>query len=312
MLRQLFVKDPLAALKGRDDILAIIPLGVDCSSTRDDVLGTGLDSPVGAELTEIWLTSDKVVRGSLNNCFWSKSSDVICVSHWISASDFNDVENSVKDAYEALFSVAIFHGFPHVFRCWNYMERINEGQGDSEIYKRFCVGRLAAFKSLNMASDSFPAASALGHKRKGAVIYLFASKSSPICYSNSMQVDAYRYPRQYGKSSPSFARASALSLEGENLLFISGTASIKGHETVGGDCLPTQLKVTGDNIEHLLVTCNPHGLRPRAFKVYIRNQADFGLVRDWLFERFPHAEAMITCADICRKDLLVEIECFCN
>ena len=65
------------------------------------------------------------------------------------------------------------------------------------------------------------------------------------------------------------------------------------------------------NIRHLLETANPEGCQLSTFKVYIRHAKDAAFVRDWLSTQYPDVDAVYTLADICRKDLLVEIECFC-
>lgn len=65
------------------------------------------------------------------------------------------------------------------------------------------------------------------------------------------------------------------------------------------------------NIRHLLDTANPEQCPLSAFKVYVRHEKDVAYIRDWLSSHYPDVEAVYTLADICRKDLLVEIECFC-
>ncbi|WP_175821637.1 hypothetical protein [Burkholderia sp. BCC0419] len=105
---------------------------------------------------------------------------------------------------------------------------------------------------------------------------------------------------------------------GETRLFISGTASIRSHETIGST-VDEQLKITFENIETLvengrqkLIT---EGRRIRgghfeSAKIYVRHERDLGYVADQVREHFPLGAdlAPVLLSDICRADLLLEIE----
>jgi len=243
----------------------------------------------------------------------------MCVAYWLSADECLHIEQSTFSAYINIFSALNQHGFTQPFRMWNYLPDINHGRGDDEVYKRFCTGRLRAFEHLSIPPASFPAASALGHHGHGAVIYALASPLTPIHYTNQRQVNAYEYPRQYGISSPSFARATVWSTKSASHLFISGTASIVGHETLHEGDLIKQLQVTADNIELLLASANADKRKHagddfciKVFKVYVRHLHHVAKTQAWLNEHYPHVLAIITLADICRAQLLVEIEGFCE
>ncbi|MFC4701793.1 hypothetical protein ACFO4O_16700, partial [Glaciecola siphonariae] len=332
MLTQRYSSVPCAELLSQDSTLVVMPLSGRCERTEPGLIYTGIDScpehsepPEHSEspehsppLNELWQVEGPVVRGRSEHCDWSKNADVMCVARWLDESECDDIEASTRRAYLSIMSVLKAHGFAHLFRCWNYLPSINEGEGDEEVYKRFCAGRLAAFEALGIAPSQFPAASALGHHGRGAVIYVFASHSAPQHFKNTKQVNAYEYPRQYGIGSPSFARATALSLasmggdESSTHLFISGTASIVGHETVSVGDVQGQLHVTGDNIAHLLAHANPDNKRLSALKVYVRHQAHVSEVEQWLNKQYAGVDRVITLADVCRSDLLVEIECVCQ
>lgn len=312
MLTQRFSSIPSIKLLDRDETLAVMPLTNECEPSIPGIINSGIADISGQQLNEVWTVSEKVVRGQTGEIYWSKTSDVICASCWLDEEDCKDIEHSVYDAYLSIFSVMEEHKMLHPFRFWNYLPDINKGDGDTEIYKRFCTGRLKAFEKLDIAPHCYPSASALGHHTKGAVIYVFASAIKPLHMKNERQVNAYDYPRQYGISSPSFTRATALKINNNPLLFISGTASIIGHKTVEVGNLERQLAVTAENIEHLLATANPDKRQLTAFKVYLRYPQHRLQTETWLRERYPNVAMVSTLADICRKDLLVEIECFCQ
>ena len=97
----------------------------------------------------------------------------------------------------------------------------------------------------------------------------------------------------------------------QRLLFISGTASILGHSTVHRDDLKLQLYTTNDNILYLL---KEHGFKRQnieTLRIYLRNKSDLAECKSVVETLFPNTRAIYTHADICREELLVEIECFC-
>lgn len=312
MLIHSFSSAPSTELVTKENTLAVIPLIEKCEPSELGVIHSGIEEASSALTSEVWSVQKPVTRGKSGKNYWSKTTDIICVAHWLSDDECKQIEQSTCEAYLSIFKVLEQHGFPNPFRFWNYLPNINQGEGDDETYKLFCSGRLKAFEKLGIAADSFPAASALGHRSDGAVIYVFSSSSKPQHFKNKKQVNAYEYPRQYGISSPSFARATALNLETTPYLFISGTASIIGHKTVEVGNLDRQLEVTINNIEHLLETANPDNRSLSTFKVYVRYSDHIERTKEWLKARFPNVESVITIADICRDDLLVEIECFCQ
>jgi len=312
MLSHRFSNSPLAKIALEENTLAVIPLAKACEASDLGVINAGIEHAGLQQINEIWSVKDKVTRGISKQSQWSKTSEIICVSRWLSEEDCRDIEKSTYEAYVSIFSVLNDHGFMHPFRFWNYLPDINTGMGDAETYKRFCTGRLRAFTSLRIEPSYFPSASALGHHSRGAVIYVFASANKASHFTNNKQINAYDYPRQYGISSPSFARATALHLGDVPYLFISGTASITGHKSVEANNFERQLEVTANNIEHLLATANPDNRTLSTFKVYLRYPHHFQQAQNWLNGRYPNVTALITVADICRLELLVEIECFCQ
>ncbi|MBU3020483.1 hypothetical protein [Aestuariibacter sp. A3R04] len=311
MLKQQFSSTPAHELLSQANTFAVMPFVAQCEPFGPGMIATGLEEANGSTMSEVWTVSEPVSRGLTGRCFWSKTDDVMCVAHWLSKDECEAIEPHTQGAYTAVLSLLAEHGYAYPFRFWNYLPDINVGEGDNELYKKFCTGRLNAFESAGITPDGFPAASALGHHSEGAVIYVFASKVKPEHYKNNHQVNAYEYPRQYGVSSPSFARATALTINGADLLFISGTASIIGHQTLGEGDIERQLDVTMSNIGHLLESANPKGCKLAAFKVYVRHPEHVAFTRQWLSERYPDVNAVYTLADVCRKELLVEIECFC-
>lgn len=312
MLKQYFSSEPPSALLNQPQILMVMPFNGRCESAQIGVIQSGLTLLDELSVSEVWAVDDSISQGESNGNQWRKTDDIIFISHWLTEEECQSIESSSYDAYTAILSMASAQGYDEPLRFWNYLPGINCGEGDEELYKRFCTGRLKAFRHSGLLDSDFPAASALGHHTKGASIYLLAGKKQAQHFANDNQVNPYHYPREYGVSSPSFARATAVDIANAAYVFISGTASIVGHKTVAQNDLLKQLVITCDNIEHLLLTANPQSLPLSALKVYLRHKSDAHIARQWLSKRYPDIQCVYTLADICRSDLLVEIEAFCS
>ena len=118
------------------------------------------------------------------------------------------------------------------------------------------------------------------------------------------------------KDPPLFSRAVIHRNDFQEIIFISGTASILGHSTQHEDDVLKQLDVCLDNIRHLIATAvtenhfsNIDLTDLTQLKVYIRNPEDFTKVRNHLISIL--GDVATTCfiqGDLCRDNLLVEIE----
>ena len=98
----------------------------------------------------------------------------------------------------------------HLLRIWNFLDSINEGDGDLERYRQFCVGRSRGLGDL--PAESLPAATAVGRRRAtGHVQVCWLAGRRRDCPSRIRGKSAPIVIRaQYGPSPPSFARAMRL------------------------------------------------------------------------------------------------------
>lgn len=296
-------------LLAQPGVLALVNFGDACvPGAQPGIIPLGMPS-LSDQPWEVIRYGDSVAqRGVDEHCHWSLIEDVLCVATWIAPEDCSDIEAATEVAYGRLFRVIQAKGFPYPFRIWNFMPDINRGDGDREEYKKFCVGRQRAFDDYHVAPQEYPAASALGHHTKGAVVYLLAGRNSGVHHENPRQQPAYHYPREYGPTSPSFARATSLALRSREQVFISGTASIIGHNTQAVGDLQQQLAITLDNIQHLLRHVEHAHAELSAIRVYLRHAQDVAAAQAFLGARLPADAVNFIHADICRSQLLVEIE----
>ena len=220
-------------------------------------------------------------------------------------------------AYREIFQLLEETRHRHLLRVWNTLPEINREAGGGERYRHFNAARQAAFRDSGRSTvGTVPAASALGSPAGSPIsIYFLASSRAPTMIENPRQISAYHYPRQFGASSPTFSRASVLSDANGANLFVSGTASIIGHESVHRGDVAAQTLETLTNIDAVLGEANRvigkarYSLAALKFKVYVRRPADRAFVERALAAMLPASTAVVYLqADVCREELLVEIE----
>ncbi len=312
MLRNTISSSQPAQLLAKSDLLAALRFTnsvATCESvidTRVQLLGHSLGE------FEAWTVDGGLVEtGQDERCDWRRSSHLQMSTVSAPLSQGDDFDAVAYDVYQTLLRCIDKSPHKELVRFWNYIPNINHGAGDSENYKRFCSGRLRAFNEYGLGDLQFPAASAVGHYGEGITVYALTATRAGQHHANPRQVDAFKYPRQYGPSSPSFARATTLNVANQRLCFISGTASILGHSSVHRGDLRLQLYTTNDNILYLLKETSFKRSDIRTLRVYLRNIDDYADCKKVVEELFPNTTVIYTHADICRADLLVEIECFC-
>lgn len=217
-----------------------------------------------------------------------------------------------------------------VVRQWNYIGEILSIDNQYQNYQIFNELR-SEFYTAYRTIKSFPAATGIGMRLGGVIMDFNAvrlgERAAVFPVTNPHQINAYEYGQNVlrglpekgkkQKNPPQFERALLLFRNGYGTLFISGTASIRGQETIGEGDIKTQTLITIDNIKQLADVNRVSRLinDRRIYKIdylflrtYIRNKSDFGIVKEICNKHFPGVPAIYIQADICRDDLLVEIE----
>ncbi len=294
-------------------LLARVTFGEPPADTAPCEFPCALMPVLPADACEDWLlpAADAEV-GSAGPVRWSRVGGFVFAQVSAPLPPGADATGITRDIYRALLRFLQEGAHPHLLRFWNFIPRINAGAGDEETYKRFCAGRLQAFREMAVTEACFPAASAVGHGGTTLVVQMLASDVPGRHHGNDKQVHAFEYPRQYGIASPSFARATSVDCGHRRLLFVSGTASIVGHATRFPHQLQGQLDVTIDNLSGLLAQTGRRADQMACMRVYLRNPNDRASVAQALDAAFPAAQKNYVQADICRSDLLFEVECFCR
>jgi chorismate lyase/3-hydroxybenzoate synthase len=242
---------------------------------------------------------------------------VITLPEFADTADASGLQLSTEQAYNEIFELMAALDYPYIYRFWNYITDINGVSQNLERYWQFNAGRKDAFtRHADTIGAQYPAACALGlSKGPLSIAFLLGRETVPIAIENPRQVSAYEYPEQYGPRTPSFSRATLLKSSDVSTLFISGTASIVGHETYHLNDPAAQARETMVNLQIVLDQANQQLDKPLFklnelfLRVYVRNAQDLPLIKQAIQDHLnATCKAIYILADICRQDLLLEIE----
>jgi chorismate lyase/3-hydroxybenzoate synthase len=277
--------------------------------------------PHGAAPFEVWHANAPVAHGRDGAVRWASDGQLLFGAIEIDETRYETADQSgiveaATRAYAELTAFLRASDTPHLLRIWNYLDAITLGEGDTERYRQFCVGRARGLGDFD--AQTLPAATAIGRcdDARTIQIYWLAARTPGTPVENPRQVSAYRYPRQYGPQPPSFARAMLPPPGGAMPLLLSGTASVVGHATQHEGELLAQLDETFANFDSLLASARARQpALPAAFgpgtrlKVYVRDREDLDIVAAALDARFGAGVPRIVLhAAICRRELAVEID----
>lgn len=276
--------------------------------------GFSLPMPALATVCECWRGVGRIRGGEIGAARFSADDDFMLAELVLSEKDFGGIGKTTHEAYRRLFDYLPASGYPYLLRVWNYFSAINEGIGDQERYRQFCVGRQLAFERSWLEAD--PAATVIGLPEKTSrlrVLWL-ASRTPGRMLDNPRQMVPRAYPPEHGPEPPRFSRGALWSGTRGKLLLISGTASVVGHSSRHIGKLDAQLAETRRNLDTLLKVANEAAGTDSRFgagtvlRAYVRAEQDLADVEQWLHDSFPGAQYAVLQGDVCRTELLVEIE----
>lgn len=282
---------------------------------------------------EIWLedSANKTEYLSLKNTRYTRITSEAGTSIWGIGITSNLEQLSLADQIDSSFDtvrqILELEGmtFADIVRQWNYVPDILNIQHldgkNLQHYQLFNEIR-QKYYSTSEFKDGYPAATGIGTRNGNFNLDFFALKNSEsiqkIGLSNPKQHNAYEYNQNLlvgdsssgqTKKTPLFERAKILKSKKEILIFISGTASIIGEETIGIGDIKCQTEITINNILELISKIDDLKLEQITYlRAYIKNEQDFQPVKTLCEARFPNISISYLQADVCRENLLVEIE----
>ena len=198
-------------------------------------------------------------------------------------------------------------------------QELNRARAD--VYQN--IPFLASHVPASHHGKAYPASTGIGIEGRGVMMSAIALATErkdivAVPLENPRQISAYHYGAHYSPQSPKFSRAMALSCGNYATIFISGTASIANSETRHPGDVVAQTNETLDNIAALISEENlsQHGLPGLGTslagmglaRVYIKRKADYAKTRAACEARLGELPMIYAVADVCRPELLVEIE----
>ncbi|WP_291600598.1 endoribonuclease L-PSP [Bacteroides sp.] len=227
----------------------------------------------------------------------------------------SDIQEQSETVFDFMGSLMEREGFPvdSIVRQWNYIEDITGFDKGQQHYQMFNNVR-ADFYEGAIWSDGYPAATGIGSRNGGVLVDFDAVvfKRSG-CYvtaiDNKLQIAAHAYSDRVlvfasgQKSTPKFERGKSLTFDSNSQIYISGTAAIRGEENVPAVNVEEQLHVTLENIKQLIGIA-----RLKMLRVYLKDERFYAKVKSLLDAYHPGIPISYMQADVCRDELLLEIE----
>ena len=289
------------------DVLAVIGFGTDIVPPDDPrALRVGL-APLGSPLLEVWRSAGSVHSGHVGDLRWSQDGEYLFFAIELDEATHGGIAAATEHAYQCITRFVAASATPHLLRMWNYLDAINLGDGDDERYRLFCHGRARGMQLA--AQERYPAATAIGRQDRVRVlqVYGLASRHAGRPVENPRQVSAWRYPREYGPTPPTFARGM---LTDASQLLISGTAAVVGHASRYRDDLGAQISEMLANLDSLVQASGGSHLGANSLlKAYLRCPQDADYAAERLQAAMPATNGLLLLAgDICRGELLVEVD----
>jgi chorismate lyase/3-hydroxybenzoate synthase len=231
----------------------------------------------------------------------------------------DDFQALTRRAYAELIRAVRTTPHLEIVKIWNYLGGINQGEDDFERYRQFSVGRAETFRVAGIRDAEAPTGTAIGTSGdRGLTLIALASRRRAGLTENPRQTSAYRYPRQYGPSSPKFSRGGFVAANRHRLFLLSGTAAVVGHESAHP--FDTALQ-TDETLNNLSILCDAvteldgSGRtlvldKKWALRVYVREPEDLAVVKSKLTGRFGRSAPSVAFVQgcICRRELMVEID----
>jgi len=271
----------------------------------------------GSAQQESWFAGEVIESADTRGAAWAHAMHYALVAISVEEGE-GGIEQAAQTAYERLITCVRPSAHPYLLRIWNYFGHINDGDGDGERYRRFCVGRARGVDG--MFNDPPPAATAIGSREGDAAprlqVIALCARQPAIALENPRQTPAWRYPREFGPVSPGFSRGALVDTDTDRpRLLASGTASIVGHVSQHVGDVGAQLRESLANLDSLLAEGEKHCGRRfplgncEILRVYLRNASDLATAQAIIAgSGLPVDQVLYLSGDVCRRELDVEIE----
>lgn len=223
-----------------------------------------------------------------------------------------------------------------VFRTWFYMGSIvapdTRVANQEQRYKELNRARTDAFGDTAFLKgslktqpnfDVYPASTGIGMGGEDVALgstALITARDDvfTLPLENPRQTPAFEYARHYSPETPKFARAMAVIYDNQAAVYVSGTASITASET---QHIGNPAKQTEETLLNIAALIAPENFAASGFtgygatlqdlavvRAYVKHAVDYETVRAVCEQQLQGVPVVYAIGDVCRDDLLVELE----
>ena len=296
--RQFYPK-AVSAIKNLDWPLTLLH-GDACSGSS--ITGTQFIALSGAKLNPV-MDGERLVGN------WYDTEDArYCLLGDIRADDLSrSREEQAHDVFEKMENLLkqAEMEFTDIARTWLYLNDLLEWYDEFNVVRSQFFKERGTFEKMVPASTGIGAGTAAGEEIVCALLAVKPKHDAVKIFAvpSPLQCPALDY-----KSS--FARAVEIDQPGSRLLTISGTASIEpGGATVHLDDCEKQIELTMDVVHEILKSRNMDWEDTSRAIAYFKNMDEAHLLEKYCIDhQLPELPVAISHADVCRHDLLFEIE----
>ncbi len=282
--------------------------------TELELLGSNL-------FAQYWFTDQQVAHGNYQNIRYAYTPQMLFGFIELECNVQDAIQNITCNAYNEIYQCLQETNCQHLLRTWNFFPQITASdlhQPEQNRYETFCHGRLEAMQQSGISNSVYPAATVIGNHENMLQVYFLAADAPGTAVENPRQTSAYKYPVNDRDTQPLFSRGLIKRWGQRTHFYVSGTASIVGHETLHVNDVCAQLNEAINNVETLVAHANDkYQTQLNAqddllyMKVYIRNRDDLDQIKQVLAARISNTTPRaLLLGDMCRENLLVEIEAF--
>ncbi|HWS00358.1 MAG TPA: Rid family hydrolase [Prolixibacteraceae bacterium] len=286
-----------------------------------------LKGMLNAEVTTLSETGDVQVTYGNNYIVLENGCCRELITEGILPPDISASHKVQSDEVFARIGAILSHeNFPvnSIVRQWNYIENISSFEDEYQNYQAFNDSRSHFYDQADW-SMGYPAATGIGTQSGGVMVELIAFTGAGLVnriLDNPLQTAAHKYsqgvllgamdPCTNQRTTPKFERARVIGEPGLLTVYISGTAAIRGETSLVANDIMEQTQMTMQNIDHLLSEQNypvAGAIREfRLLRIYVKYPHQMEDVRSYMKANYPDIRKIYICADICREELLIEIE----
>lgn len=240
--------------------------------------------------------------------------------------DYTTQCNTVFDKISSVFNLENI-GIQHIIRQWNYIGNITNFENGNQHYQLFNNARSEFYKNVDF-ENGYPAATGISTSLKSLFISVLAIvptiETVIAAIDNSLQIPAYNYSESvlvegktnHLKTTPKFERGKFVTNGNSRIFYVSGTAAIRAEQSTNPNDAALQTRQTVGNINYLISNENIQRytieknvyLSLNSIRVYVKRCEDYALIKAEVEKAWPNVTAIYLLAEVCRTELLVEIE----